>query len=291
MTTEPLFPQFERFAKEAGLDRAKGSLSAVTPRILGLGKTKATDLEEAPAPIERKSELAGLKLPHEFTAPPEVQAEMDAAAAEVKALRQELARPDGRRRFIADCLPLLPGAQLSDGMYHVGNLILVEAKGGFEWAWCLTVHYPLVQRLPPDPEYIAKGLVRAQAIATEIVLPVDVFEKRLLLAWQIARHWCGRDDVPVADVMKYYQVAAQDDRFWGAPRRAAYRDIPDAAFVANIINWRNHGRPADSGFSFVPASLHQATGQKVFYMPANTSGTEVRPIVYLRRAPGAMEVK
>lgn len=284
-----LFPAFRQFAEQSELDRAKGALSAVLPRILGQGKTRATDMDDPPAFVERKQELAGLKLPVDVVVPPNVQAEIDAARADVVALREELARPEGRRRFIAKCLEQLPDAKVTDGKYHVDSYLLVDSKSGFEWSWSLTTRYPVIQKLPPDPDYIARGLARARAIVDELVVAPDVFVQRLTLAWEMARHFAGRPEVPVVDVMRCYGVAAQDDRFWAAPKKAVYRDLPEAAFVANVINWRKHGGVADSGFTFVPASLNDAMSKKVFHMPMNAAGTETRPMLYLKRRQASGE--
>src|SRR3954462_9424412 len=102
--SQPLFPAFERFVQEAKLDRARGSLSAKLPRILGQGTTRATGLPDPPAPIERKTELAGLEFPADPPAPKDVLREVDAAREDVETLRAEMKRPDGVRRFITSCL-------------------------------------------------------------------------------------------------------------------------------------------------------------------------------------------
>ena len=104
----------------------------------------------------------------------------------------------------------------------------------------------------------------------------------------MARHWSRTDDVQVTAVMKMYQVAGQDEHFWQAPKRAYYKDLPVAAFVVNLISWRAQSSASSAGFTFVPATLSQASGKgaKVFYLPVNAEGTEVRPMVYLRKAQG-----
>ena len=285
----PLFPHFERFVAESGLDRAKGSFSAKLPRILGKGTTRATGMDDTPAVIERKLELAGLELPLEPVVPDAVRGEVYAAQRDVEALRQELKREEGRRRFLADCLQELADPKgASNGYYYADRLILREGKGGFEWAWCVTPHYPIIDRIPPDASYVIRAFDTAHRKIRDLVLPADEFERRLLLAWSMARHWSRSDAVLVTDVMKMYQVAGQDEKFWQAPKRTSYKDLPEAAFVVNLISWRAQSSASSAGFTFVPATLSQASGKgaKVFYLPVNAEGTEVRPMVYLRKAQG-----
>ena len=283
---EPLFPHFERFVKASGLDRAKGSLSAKLPRILGQGTTRAAGMSDPPADIERKAELAGLQFPADVIVPEEVQAEVQAASTDVEALRTELKRPDGLRRFVTRSLQDLAGTKgSSNGYYFVDRLILRDSKSGFEWAWCVTPHYPIVDKIPPDPSYVAKAFSIAQEQIRAIVLPADEFESRLSLAWTMARHFSRSDDVLVTDVMRMYQIAGQSDKFWQMPKRVFYKDFPEAAFVVNLLYWRSQPKSSDAGFTFVPATLSQASGKaaRVFFMPLNPEGTEVRPMVYLRR--------
>ena len=285
----PLFPHFERFVAESGLDRAKGSFAAKLPRILGKGTTRATGMDEPPADIERKLELAGLELPSAPVVPDAVRTEVHAAGRDVEVLRQELKREEGRRRFLVDCLRELADPKgASNGYYYADRLILREAKSGFEWAWCVTPHYPIVARIPPDASYVIRAFDAARRKIRNLALPADEFARRLSLAWSMAHHWSRSPDVLVTAVMKMYQVAGQDERFWQAPKRASYKDLPDAAFVVNLISWRAQSRASSAGFTFVPATLSQASGRgaKVFYLPVNAEGTEVRPMVYLRKAPG-----
>jgi hypothetical protein len=286
-TQNTLFPHFQRFVEASHLDRAKGSLSAKLPRILGQGTTRATGLTDPPAVIERKMELAGLEFPAQPVVPEQVQSEVRAASADVEALRTELKRPDGLRRFIADSLRELAVETGSSNGYHfAGRLILRSSKSGFEWAWCVTPHYAIVERIPPDPHYVGKAFRAAQEkIKALVVEPAD-FEKKLSLAWTMARAWSKSDDVLVTDVMKMYQIAGQEDKFWQSPKRVHYKDLPDAAFVVNLINWRSHSGINGAGFTFVPATLSQASGKRasVFFLPLNAEGTEVRPMIHLRRS-------
>ena len=286
MNSGVLFPQFEAFVHDAKLDRARGSLSAKLPRILGQGTTRATGMTDPPAPIERKAELAGLEFPAEPIAPEGVREEVRAAAEEVSRLRAELKRPDGLRRFVAECFHGLDVEKgQSNGYYFAGRLLLRESKGGFEWAWCVTPHYAIVDKIPPDPAYVVKAHHLAEEKIRALIVPPEDFEQRLELAWHMARRLSKSDDVLVTDVMKMYQVAGQDDKFWQNPKRVYYKDLPDAAFVVSLLHWRSTAASSDTAFTFVPATLSQASGNgtKVFYLPLNPVGTEVRPMIYLRR--------
>jgi hypothetical protein len=130
----------------------------------------------------------------------------------------------------------------------------------------------------------------AECIIEETTVPPLEFERRLALAWRIARHFSSGEDVLIADVARVYKVAGQDERFWSAPARRNFVDIPDGSFVVNLMNWRrNSPQETTSKFEFIPATLHQAHGPNArpFYMPVNAEGTDVRPMIYLRRKGGS----
>jgi hypothetical protein len=286
---EALFPAFTQFVRESGLlDRAKGNLAAKLPRILGQGTTRAVGLDCPPAAIERKLELATLKLPDNLAPPQSVVQEMRQAEFDVEQLKSELQREEGIRRLATRSLQEIdqPGGY-KDGRFFAGRLILVPEKGGLDWAWSVTPHYSIIKRIPPDADYIAKAFEAAQRQIRDLTVPSGEFEAKLRLAWTLARHFCRTDDVLVIDVMKMFNVAGQDDKFWQSPQRQFFKDLPEAAFVINLIQWRLSAGSSSTGFEFVPATLHQAHGSsaKVFYLPMNQEGTEVRPMVYLRRRP------
>lgn len=281
-----LFPAFTRFVNETGLaDKAKGNLSKQIPRILGQGTTKTLGLDRPPAPIERKLELASLTFPEGFAPPPEVEVEVRGARGDVVQLEADFRREEGKRRFATACLKLLnePLSGFKDGQFYAGRLILKDAKKGMEWSWRVTPHYEIVGRIPPDEAYVALAYQAALARIHALTLAPEEFEDKLELSWLMARHFRKTDDVPLIDVMKMYVVAGQDARFWQAPKRLTFKDLPDAAFAVNLIAWRSRAEPESSKFEFVPATLHQTKGAQVFFMPMNAEGTEVRPMVSLRR--------
>lgn len=287
---DSLFPAFAAFAAEHSLvDKSRGNLSAKLPRILGQGTTRAVGLDCPPAPVERMMELVGLSLPGAIQLPPAVSAEMEDAQRRLEALKTELAREDGYRRFVTQCLDKIEAPSgYKDGKYFAGRLILGADKGRLEWSWSVTPHYAVIEKIPPDPDYVVRGFAAAVSKLSSLTLPMQVFEAKLKLAWEMARHFSDTDDILVTDVMRLFQIAGQDARFWQAPRRQFYKDLPEAFFVINLIRWRAESSDAARDFEFVPATLHDPTGAhpKVFFLPMNEAGTDVRPMKYLRRRTG-----
>lgn len=277
------FPELARFVQNGGFGKeVKGHLAAVIPRILGQGTTRADGLEKAPAKIERMMELADLRVPASVQLPPAVLAEVASAQEAVRKLREELAKDDGLRRFASTCLEQVSATSgYKDGYWCADGLLLIGSKDRFEWSWCVTKHYAIVAKLPPDPSYVAEGYLAAREKLRQLTLPAAVFEQRLRLAWLVARQHSVSDDVPVVDVMRMYQVAGQSDKFWQNPRRHYYKDLPEAAFAVNVASWRASS-DSGGGFEFVPATIHQTGPGRCFFMPLNREGTEVRPMIALR---------
>jgi hypothetical protein len=285
-----LFPAFARFVERNGLlANAKGILAARLPRILGQGQTRAEGLNMPPAGIERQQELLALSLPDTAVPDPEVLREIAEAKRAIAALAEHMRHPDNRRRFAMQVLHRLEGVQTGnkDNQFFAGRLVLVPDKSGQNWAWSMTAHYPVIAKIPADIDYVVSAYQAADRIVDKWTLPVDLFLDRLQLAWTMARHFTGSDDVLIADVARLFKIAAQDDRFWGAPARRNFEDVPEAVFIANLINWRRHRDSATSrdSFEFVPATLNQAHGSKsqAFFVPGNAEGTVVRPMIYMRR--------
>lgn len=151
----------------------------------------------------------------------------------------------------------------------------------------MTPHYPVIAKIPADIDYVVRAYAASERIVDKWTLPVDRFLDRLSLAWIMARHFGEGDNVFIADVARVFKIAAQDERFWGNPSRRNFEDVPEAVFIINLINWRRH---RDTGtlrenFELIPATLNQAHGSKSrpFFVPGNTEGTTVRPMIYIRR--------
>ncbi len=289
-----LFPALEAWAA-----RPRGKVpAAFTTRLrraLGQGKTRALGVDWPPAPIERRHALAGLALPPGLAAPAEVEAEILEARRASEEERAATRGPAEIRRFAADVIRRLQAtlgpdaAGQKDGQYHAGGFILVHDRTGANWAWSLTKHHPIVSRIPPDPDYVFRAHGHALATVTALILPPEVFERRLALSHAMASALGAGEDVLIQDVARCYRVAAQSDTFWKRPARRLFADVPDGAFVANLVAWRR-SRP-ETRFTFVPATLNQSMGPKAkaFHLPTNAEGTMTRPVIYLRRhAPVAI---
>jgi hypothetical protein len=288
----PLFPAFERFVeRNALLANAKGILAARLPRILGQGQTRAEGLSMAPAVIERQQELLALSLPQGITLDPEVQREIAEARRHVEAHGEQMRHAENRRRFALQALHRLEGVPTGnkDNQFFAGRLVLVSDKGGQNWAWSMTPHYPVISRIPADIEYVVSAYEAADRIVDHWTLPVDVFLSKLRLAWTMAKHFTSSDDVLIADVARLFKIAVQNERFFGTPARRNFEDVPEAVFIANLINWRRHRDAAiRDSFELVPATLNQAHGprSRAFFVPANAEGTVVRPMIYMRHQAG-----
>ncbi|MDR1826803.1 MAG: hypothetical protein LBR29_00570 [Methylobacteriaceae bacterium] len=290
--TPPLFPALERFIGRTGLlSNPKGILAARLPRILGQGQTRAEGLDMPPATIERQQQLLALTLPEEAVHDKDVQAEIAAARDAVHAHTEQMRNPDTRRRFALQVLDRLDDVPhgIKDNHFFAGRLVLGPDRNGQNWAWKMTPHYPVIKKIPADIDYVVAAYAASEEIVKRWSLPVDRFLDRLTLAWSIARHFSEGENVFIADVARVFKIAAQEERFWISPCRRNFNDIPDAVFIANLINWRRHRDTEKSGenFELVPATLNQAHGpnSRAYYVPSNAEGTTVRPMIYIRRQP------
>lgn len=285
-----LFPELERFVASTGLlANAKGILSARLPRILGQGQTRAEGLDMPPAMIERQQELLSLTLPDEASRDTGVQGEIAEARRAVDAHMDHMRHPENRRRFAMQVLHRLEGVSTGnkDNHFFAGRLVLVPDKGGQNWAWSMTPHYPIIAKIPADIDYVVSAYAASERIVEKWTKPVDWFVNRLSLAWTMAHHFGEGDNVFIADVARFFKVAVQDERFWGSPSRRNFEDVPEAVFIANLINWRRNRDASGQreSFELVPATLNQAHGPKsrAFFVPSNPEGTVVRPMIYIRK--------
>jgi len=286
-TKETLFPNFVKFVQEKDLlSKSKGSLSSKLPRITGQGRTKAVGLDLPPAVIERKVELISLLNTSDIEFPEEVLNEIEQAKQEVELENERLKSSDGLLNFIRDVFKNISDqVGQKDNYYFAGRLVLLPNNRGQSWTWSITPYYPIIHKIPADVEYLVKAYSAANELIDKTILPVEVFEDRLRLAWTMARHFSNTDSVLVTDVARMFKIARQEERFWNTPSKRFFTDVPEAAFIANILNWRRqHGRPITE-FEFVRATLQQAHGPKakVFYLPQNPEGTQITPIIYLKR--------
>ena len=284
-----LFPELERYVERTGLlSNAKGILAARLPRILGRGQTRADGLSLPPAAIERQREILALSLPEDASQEHGIQREIAEARQAVDAHTKKMRCPKNRRRFALRVLRELEGVNTGskDNYFFAGHFVLVPDKSGLFWSWSMTPHYAIISKIPADVGYVVKAYAASERIVQKWTMPVERFVDRLSLAWSIARHFGDGENVLIADVARVFKIAVQDDRFWKSPARRSFEDVPEAAFIINLINWRRH-RDAAAGASFelVPATLNQAHGSRsrAFFVPGNAEGTVVRPMIYIRR--------
>lgn len=288
--SENLFPAFGRFVEENRLlADAKGILAALLPRILGQGNTRAEGLDMPPAVIERQQDLIALSLPKDVVPDPDVVHEIEEAKRAVESYAERMRHPENRRRFALQALSKLDGVRTGnrDNQFFADRLVLVSDKSGQSWAWSMTSHYPIVDKIPADIDYVVRAYEAADQAVEKWTLPVEMFLERLNLAWSMARHSTNSDDVLIADVARVFKIAVQDQRFWRKPSRRNFEDVPEAVFIANLINWRRHKSSLAEcdAFELVPATLNQAHGTKSrpFFVPGNAEGTVVKPMIYMRR--------
>ncbi len=283
-----LFPETERYISETDLLNKHRGNQAQLFRILGQGTTRSKELEYPPAEIERKMELVGFKLlQNDLHTPQRVKAEIDKVRRELDNELASFKQREVQKRLGNQTLRSLEGIKsgFKDNLFYAGKLILMYDKAGINWSWCLTQHYPIISKIPPDHDYLVKSYHEAEKQLQDLILPADKFDFCLNLAWVLARQFSKSDNVLIVDVARMYKIAGQQDKFWNTPRKSNFTDLPEAAFIANLINWRRSQGKGKTEFDFAQATVHQALGKnaKVFYMPSNAEGTQSRPVSYIRK--------
>jgi len=280
---QPLFPEFEKFAvKNKLIDKSTGSNRVKFFRILGQGKTKAKGLDLPPASIERMQEIISLESQEDLSFPSGVIEEIQDVKKQLKEKLDNLKTQEGVRRFSVKVLKALDAPTGNkNNHFFAGRFILVPSKGGKEWAWSLTKHYPIVSKIPPDIEYLIKAHSEAQGFIEKLLLPVEIFRNRLDLSWTMARHFSeSLDKVLIRDVARMFKVAGQDEKFWNNPRKSFFIDRPEAAFIVNLMQ-NITIKELSHKYDFVSATLHQS--KQAFYFPEDNEGTLTRPMIYMRK--------
>jgi len=285
--SNPLFPEVEKYIAETDmLNKLKGN-QAQLYRIIGQGKTKSKELDFFPAIVERKMELVSFKPLKGKDIPLAVSREIESVKQTLDTELAQLKKRDAQKRLSNQTLRSLENVKTGskDNHFFAGRLILINDKAGQKWSWCLTPHYPIISNIPPDSEYLADSYQEAEKLLNEIILPAEIFDLRLNLAWIMARRVSRGDKVLIIDVARMYKVAGQPDKFWNTPKKGNFVDLPDAAFIANLINWRRQTGIEKTDFKLQQATMQQAlnTKAKVFYMPSNNEGTQTRPVVYITK--------
>lgn len=283
-----MFPEFDKFAKEENLLEMKfsGNLAAQIPRILGQGKTKAVGMDLPPAPIERKQEFVNLELPPSFNVPEAVNEERLRVKTELEKEIKQLCSEEGARSMASNVIRNLktePQGGLKNNYFHAGRFLLIPDKKRISWSWSITPHYPIIEKIPPDFDYLTKAFSIAEEKVDQMVIPVEVFEKQLELSWLLARHYAeASDQVLLSDVARMYIIASQDKKFWNKPKKMNFTDVPDASFIANLVNYkRNYNASTEPVFEFMPATLNDSYRKNVYHIPLDREGTQTRPYVYI----------
>ncbi len=282
---DALFPLVEKYIEETGLlNKLKGN-QAQLYRIIGQGKTKAKELELPPAAIERKMELVAFKPLAGKEIPVAIRNEIQSIKKELEGEFATLKKRDVQKRLSNQTLRSLEGVNsgTKDNHFFAGRLILTSDKTGKKWTWSLTPHYPIISNIPPDVEYLIKGYSEAEKLLSEIIMAADKFDIQLNVAFSLARRFTSTDNVLLIDVARMYKIAGQPDKFWKTPKKGNFVDLPEAAFIANLINWRRAKDVKKTDYKLQQATMQQAlsTKAKVFYIPANNEGTQTRPVVYI----------
>ena len=283
----PPFPAFERFVSENDLlVKATGSLAAKLPRIVGQGTTRAVGLELPPAPIERKIELVSLEIPGGIKLPESVLREIENVQRELDQELREVTTEEGSRRLCSHVIGGLPiKGGIKNNYFYAGRFLLVPDKKTLSWAWSITPHYPIISKIPPDPDYMIQAYEAAEKKVVEVVMDHRDFELKLGLAWRMARHFSRSDEVLIVDVARMFLISAQDNKFWQSPQRKFYKDLPQAAFISNFLSWKQKQSVGDEAkFELIPAVLNQTlrSDAQVFYLPLDYEGTQTRPYRYIR---------
>ena len=282
-----MFPEFEKYAKDTNLlsTRLSGSLDAKVPRILGMGKTKAVGLDMPPAPIERKQEFASLELPPTFQVPSAVLREKDRIKEELERELNQLRSEEGSRSFASNVIRSLSveNQGIKNNYFFAGKFLLIPNKQKALWSWSITPHYPIIEKIPSDFDYIVKAFSIAEEKVSQMVISPEDFEKKLELSWVLAKSFSKADDkVLLSDVARMFVIAAQDNKFWSNPQKKFFTDIPDASFIANLVNYkRSYKNEKGPIFEFMPATLNDSYKKNVYHIPLDVEGTQTRPYVYI----------
>lgn len=283
-----MFPAFEKFVKEENILEKKfaGNLAAQIPRILGQGKTKAIGMDLPPSPIERKQEFANLDLPTSFNVPEAVNEERLRVKMELEKELTQLCSQGGARTMASNIMRSInadPPGGMKNNYFHAGRFLLIPDKKRASWSWSITPHYPIIEKIPPDEDYIIKAFSIAEEKVNQMVIPVEEFEKQMELSWLLANHYAeASDKVLLSDVARMYVVASQERKFWSNPQKKNFTDVVDASFIANLVNYkRNYRSSSVPAFEFMPATLNDSYSKNVYHIPLDREGTQTRPYVYI----------
>ena len=282
-----MFPEFEKYAAEESLLTKKlaGILDAKLPRILGQGKTKAVGMDLPPAPIERKQEFITLELPPSFKIPTAVREEQYRIREELEKELKQLCSEEGSRSLASNVIRSLSveSQGLKNNYFYAGRFLLIPDKKRASWSWSITPHYPIIEKIPPDFDYLVKAFTVAEEKVEQMIIAPEEFEKQLELSWLLARHFStAGDKVLLSDVARMNVVTAQESKFWNKPQKKFFYDVPEASFIANLVHYKRNYTSSDGPmFEFMPATLNDSYRKNVYHIPLDREGTQTRPYVYI----------
>ena len=161
-SSQPLFPAFERFVErnESARQCQRVSWLHDCQEFLARGKHGRMAWICPPRSIERQQELIALSLPTTVRLIAMWSARSQKLDAFVDAHAKRMRDPENRRRFALQVLQTLEGVSTGnkDNQFFAGRLVLVADKGGQNWAWSMTAHYPVIAKIPADVDYVVSAL-------------------------------------------------------------------------------------------------------------------------------------
>jgi len=282
-----MFEEFEKFAQSENLLNRKltGSLDAKIPRILGQGKTKAIGLDLPPAPIERKQEYVSLEMQKNFTLPDSVKQEMQHIREELEMELKKKSSEEGVRSLASQVLEntQVEHKGIKNNYFYAGRLLLIPDKKKLSWSWSITPYYPIIEKIPLDVDHLVQSYSAAENTIQQLVIHHNEFEKQLELSWIMARHFSkSSDKILLSDVARMFVVAVQSNKFWSNPQKRFFSDVPEASFIANLLNYKNaYQSETPPLFEFMPATLNDSYRKNIYHLPIDKEGTQTRPYVYI----------
>jgi len=282
-----MFPEFEKYAQLENLLAKKlaGHLDAKLPRILGQGRTRAVGLDLPPSSLERKQEFITLELPPPLVLPASVIEEKIRIKEELDLELKHLCSEEGSRSLASKVINNIKAELqgIKNNYFYADKFLLIPDKKRSSWSWSITPHYPIIEKIPPDLDYMVKAYTVAEEKVAQMVILPEEFERKLELSWLLAKHHSVESDkVLLSDVARMFMIVAQDSKFWGKPQKKYFVDVPDASFIANLVNYkRNYKGASEPMFEFMPATLNDSNKKNVYHIPLDREGTQTRPYVYI----------
>ena len=117
-------------------------------------------------------ELVGFKLLYnDPQTPTNVKSEIDQVRMELDKELATLKNREVQKKLANQTLRSLEGVKtgFKDNLFFADRLVLIHDKAAANWSWCLTRHYPIISKIPPDPDYLVKSYYEAEKLLTELM--------------------------------------------------------------------------------------------------------------------------